>query len=110
MPQTEEHPASDQTGGARSETASETTWSVPPGPARLLVAGEWVERQPDWRDQVTLRQCQEAGDVPMAWAIGFRDGYDQAISELREFAALLVDRLQLEQVYECAQRQVRRSA
>ncbi len=108
MPQTDRSRPVD--GRTAHESVSGTTWSVPLGPTRLLVAGEWITREPDWRDQVTLQQCQDSGDVPLAYRCGLEDGYHLAISELREFASLLVDRLSIEQAYERAQRQVRRSA
>ncbi len=110
MPQTEERPASDQTGGARSKTASETRATlpppVPPGATPLYVAGLWVVRHPTWRDTVDLATAPRH----VVYAAGLIDGAEVTYSEMKEFAALMADRLQLEQAFERAQRQVRRRA
>ncbi len=110
MPQTEEHPASDQTGGARSKTADETRATlpppVPPGATPLYVAGLWVVRHPPWRDTVDLATAPRH----VVYAAGVEDGAQLAVDQLRDIAALLVDRLNIEQAFDRAQRQVRRSA
>ncbi len=79
---------------------------VPPGATPLYVAGLWVVRHPPWRDTVDLATAPRH----VVYAAGLIDGAEVTYGEMKEFAALMADRLRIEQAFERAQRQVRRSA
>ncbi len=79
---------------------------VPRGATPLYVGGLWVVRQPPWRDTVDLATAPRH----VVYAAGLLDGAEVAYGEMKEFAALVVDRLSIEQAFDRAQRQVRRSA
>jgi hypothetical protein len=93
-------------GGNRAahETIQATDWSIPLGPDRLLVGGEWVDRaihdaapgEPrdgvpphpgSWRERVDLATADRA----LVYRCGLEDGVRLVLEELGHVGGLMVE-------------------